>query len=162
VKPPIQAAGGLVFRVSENGRREVLIVYRAHREDWTFPKGKLRSDENDEACARREVEEETGLRCVLGAELPTTTYKDSLRASEAGPVLGHAGDRRPSGSAKRGRRRALGCLGTAAALLTYARDRALLAASVRLRPDLTGVRPAGPRGHHPRSSRGRAGRIRAA
>ena len=108
MKPPIQAAGGLVFRVSENGRREVLIVYRAHREDWTFPKGKLRSDENDEACARREVEEETGLRCVLGAELPTTTYKDSLRASEAGPVLGNAGDRRPSGSAKRGRRRALG------------------------------------------------------
>ena len=33
--------------------------------------------ESDEACAVREVEEETGLRGELGAELPSTHYTDS-------------------------------------------------------------------------------------
>ena len=64
----------VVNSVSEDGRREVLIVYRARRDDWTFAKGKRRCDEVDAACARREVEEETGFRCVLGPELPPTTY----------------------------------------------------------------------------------------
>ena len=32
--------------------------------------------ETDEACAVREVEEETGLRCDLGIELPTIRYRD--------------------------------------------------------------------------------------
>ena len=32
--------------------------------------------ETDEACALREIEEESGLRCSLGAELPSTRYTD--------------------------------------------------------------------------------------
>src|SRR5262245_49044429 len=74
MKSLIRAAGGIVSRMSEDGRRELLIVYRARRRDWTFPKGKRRRDEPDAAWARREVEEETGLRCELGPELPPTTY----------------------------------------------------------------------------------------
>jgi len=41
-----------------------------------LPKGKVEKDESDEDCALREVEEETGLRCRLVRELPSTTYRD--------------------------------------------------------------------------------------
>ena len=55
---------------------EVLVVHRDRYDDWTFPKGKCNPNESDEACALREVEEETGLRCRLGDELPSTSYVD--------------------------------------------------------------------------------------
>lgn len=56
---------------------EVLLVHRDQYDDWTFPKGKCDAGEPDEACAVREVAEETGLRCRLGDELPSTSYVDS-------------------------------------------------------------------------------------
>jgi 8-oxo-dGTP diphosphatase len=71
----VRAAGGVVTRASGPGL-EVLLVHRPAYDDWTFPKGKADSGESDEDCARREVEEETGLRCSLGRELPSTTYTD--------------------------------------------------------------------------------------
>lgn len=52
-------------------------MHRGRYDDWTFPKGKNDPGEPDEACAVREVLEETGLRCRLGAELPSTTYVDA-------------------------------------------------------------------------------------
>ncbi len=52
----------------------MLVVHRPAYDDWTFPKGKREPGETDEQTAVREVEEETGLRCVLGAELATTSY----------------------------------------------------------------------------------------
>jgi 8-oxo-dGTP diphosphatase len=55
----------------------VLLVHRPRYDDWTFPKGKAEPDESDEDCAVREVWEETGLRCELRAELPSTYYTDS-------------------------------------------------------------------------------------
>ena len=69
----VRAAGGLVLRDAE-----VLIVHRPQYDDWTFPKGKAEFDESDEECAVREVEEETGLCCELGDELPSTSYTDTL------------------------------------------------------------------------------------
>ena len=72
----VRAAGGVVWRVGENTRLEVLIVHRPKYDDWSFPKGKLDPGEGDEQCAVREVEEETGLRCVLGHELAGTSYID--------------------------------------------------------------------------------------
>ena len=71
----IRAAGGVVTRTGAAGP-EVVLVYRSDRADWTFPKGKALPGESDEDCAVREVEEETGLRCELDAELPTTAYMD--------------------------------------------------------------------------------------
>jgi 8-oxo-dGTP diphosphatase len=68
----VRAAGGVVVR---DGR--VLLVHRPAYDDWTLPKGKCEPAESDEACAVREVREETGLICALGRELPATHYTDS-------------------------------------------------------------------------------------
>ena len=65
-----------MWRRSPAGGVEVLLVHRPKYDDWTLPKGKLEAGEPFEAAARREVEEETGLRCVLGEELATSGYRD--------------------------------------------------------------------------------------
>jgi 8-oxo-dGTP diphosphatase len=74
VSERIDAAGGVVVR---DGR--VLLVHRPRYDDWTFPKGKLDPGESFEDAALREVEEETGVRCSLGRELPATRYEVSGR-----------------------------------------------------------------------------------
>lgn len=73
----VRAAGGLVVR---DGR--VVLVHRPKYDDWSFPKGKCHEGESDEACALREVEEETGLRCELLEELGQTSYIDSRGRSK--------------------------------------------------------------------------------
>jgi 8-oxo-dGTP diphosphatase len=72
----VRAAGGVVWRRRRDGVAEVLVVHRPKYDDWSLPKGKLEGAESDEECALREVEEETGLRCRLGPELPTVRYRD--------------------------------------------------------------------------------------
>jgi 8-oxo-dGTP diphosphatase len=74
----VRAAGGVVTRDAPGGP-EVVVVHRPQYDDWTLPKGKALPGETDEDCALREVEEETGLVCELGRELPSTSYRDSLR-----------------------------------------------------------------------------------
>jgi 8-oxo-dGTP diphosphatase len=132
VKAPIRAAGGVVSRPGVDGRLEVLLVYRARRDDWTFPKGKLLPGEDDLACARREVEEETGLRCQVGAELATTAYltrsgrRKEVRYWAMRPVAGTAGPRHEVDAVR------WAGVDAAATLLTHPRDRALLATFVRV------------------------------
>ncbi len=72
----VQAAGGVVYRRQGDGTLEVLLVHRPRYDDWTLPKGKLHRGESHEDGALREVEEETGLRCELGRELPSSHYHD--------------------------------------------------------------------------------------
>ncbi|MEO6314580.1 MAG: NUDIX hydrolase [Chitinophagaceae bacterium] len=64
----IQAAGGLV----SNNTDEILMIFR--RGKWDLPKGKLDEGETLEACAVREVEEETGLRNITLQSPLITTY----------------------------------------------------------------------------------------
>jgi 8-oxo-dGTP diphosphatase len=74
----MRAAGGIVWRRREGGRAdelEVAVVHRPKYDDWSFPKGKQERGETDEETARREVQEETGLTCRLGVELPTVRYR---------------------------------------------------------------------------------------
>jgi 8-oxo-dGTP diphosphatase len=72
----VQAAGGVVWRRRPSGGLEVLLVHRPRYDDWTVPKGKLEPAESHVQAALREVEEETGLRCVAGPELGSTSYRD--------------------------------------------------------------------------------------
>jgi 8-oxo-dGTP pyrophosphatase MutT (NUDIX family) len=72
----IEAAGGLV---ECDGL--VLIAHRPMYDDWTLPKGKLdRTDVDLQACALREVWEETGYRCSAGGPSMVVQYAmDSTR-----------------------------------------------------------------------------------
>ncbi len=72
----VRAAGGVVVR-GAGAHASVILVHRPAYDDWTFPKGKADPGESDEACAVREVEEETGLRCALVHELGPTSYVDA-------------------------------------------------------------------------------------
>jgi 8-oxo-dGTP diphosphatase len=74
---PIYAAGG-VLRRSVNAP-EILVIHRPRYDDWSLPKGKLKSGEEWEVAALREVLEETGYHSTI--------------TSFAGPVLYHVNGR---------------------------------------------------------------------
>ena len=74
--PLVRAGGGVVWRAGPHGQPEVVVVHRPKYDDWSLPKGKREPGESDEECALREVEEETGLRCLLGPELTSSAYID--------------------------------------------------------------------------------------
>jgi len=121
-----KAAGGVIVRQTAAGQIQVLLVHRPHRQDWTFPKGKVEPGETDEACALREVEEETGLRCALGDELLTISYvdhKDRLKVARYWVMRAIGGQAAPHNEID-----AVQWLSVAAAArtLTYERDLALL------------------------------------
>jgi 8-oxo-dGTP pyrophosphatase MutT (NUDIX family) len=100
-KPDVRAAGGLVWRPAVIGDPsgatdvgvEVVLIHRPRYDDWSFPKGKLDRGESWEDAARREVEEETGLRCELGEERPPATW-----TPRAGTSWCATGPCEPSGS----------------------------------------------------------------
>jgi 8-oxo-dGTP diphosphatase len=73
----VKASGGVVWRRSGDGDAEVVVVHRPRYDDWSLPKGKLDHDERWEDAALREVQEEVGLRCTLGDELPPVAYRDN-------------------------------------------------------------------------------------
>ena len=75
----IEAAGGVVWKATSKGLVKVLLVHRPRYDDWSFPKGKLDPGETHRHAALREVEEETGLRCRTGEELPQARYADRKR-----------------------------------------------------------------------------------
>jgi 8-oxo-dGTP diphosphatase len=130
----VRAAGGVVTRATPDGDREVLLVHRPRYGDWTLPKGKLERGESHEDAALREVEEETGVRCALGAELPPHQYVDRhgrdkvVRYWEMTPVDGRAREADDEVDEVRWVR-----AGDAKTLLTYDADRQLLAGVMRER-----------------------------
>ncbi len=68
------AAGAVLWRAGARGP-EVALVHRPRYDDWSFPKGKLDAGEAMPFAAAREVAEETGHRCRLGALLGDVQYR---------------------------------------------------------------------------------------
>ena len=124
----VRAAGGVVTR-GEGADREVVLVHRPAYDDWTLPKGKAHAGESDEDCAVREVEEETGLLCELGEELPSVTYHDASGRPKIArywlmlPVGGRLEPRNEIDDAR------WVSVAEAERLLTYERDRTVLRAA---------------------------------
>ena len=80
----VKASGGVVWRRTEDGAGvELVVVHRPRYDDWSLPKGKLDPGEGWETAALREVEEEVGLRCRLGEELPPVYYRDNKGREKA-------------------------------------------------------------------------------
>ncbi|SEO37168.1 NUDIX hydrolase [Actinacidiphila rubida] len=78
----VRAAGTVLWRRAPAGGVEIALVHRPRYDDWSLPKGKLKRDEDFAAAAVRETEEETGMRCVLGASLPVSRYLVEGRPKE--------------------------------------------------------------------------------
>ena len=119
----VLAAGGVLVH---DGR--VAVVHRPKYDDWSLPKGKLDPGEGFEEAALREVEEETGMRCRLGRELPSTEYRDAKGRAKLvryWEMTALDGEFQPSGEVDE-----LRWLEPreAAALLSYEHDRELLRA----------------------------------
>jgi 8-oxo-(d)GTP phosphatase len=74
----IKAAGAVLWRPSPDSDAaapEIALIHRDRYDDWSFAKGKAEPGEHALITALREVEEETGLRPVLGRRLPNTEYE---------------------------------------------------------------------------------------
>lgn len=131
----VRAAGGIVLRAGAHGGWEVALVHRPRYDDWTFPKGKLEPEETHEACALREVEEETGLACSLGRFVGIVEYVDRKQRPKVVRywlMQPDGGDFVPSDEVDELRWTPLA---DASALLTYPHDHDLLArAAAGLRP----------------------------
>lgn len=69
----VRAAGVVLVRGDEPDR-EVLVIHRSRRDDWSLPKGKLDPGEHTAVAAVRECDEETGIMVALGVPLPTQSY----------------------------------------------------------------------------------------
>ena len=70
----IKAAGGIV----KNGHGGYLFIHRLGK--WDLPKGKLEEDEKVRSAAKREVEEECGVKVdYLGAKFCTTYHTYTMR-----------------------------------------------------------------------------------
>ncbi len=57
-------SGGIVFRFSEDKKDIEILLIQDSKERWTIPKGHIEPGETAKMTARREIEEETGLRDV--------------------------------------------------------------------------------------------------
>jgi 8-oxo-dGTP diphosphatase len=72
----VRAAGGVVYRNTDDGGVEVAVIHRPAYDDWSLPKGKLKPEEALEGAALREVFEETGQRGIIARTLGTIEYVD--------------------------------------------------------------------------------------
>lgn len=69
-KPAIQeivrepTSGGIIFRLSKDKKDIEILLIQDSKERWTIPKGHIEPGETAKITAKREIEEETGLKNV--------------------------------------------------------------------------------------------------
>lgn len=68
------SAGGIVLRRTEGGGLDVLVIQHSMHKGWSFPKGWVEEGETPQQAAVREVEEESGVKAEIIADLPLTRY----------------------------------------------------------------------------------------
>ena len=128
----VLAAGAVAWRRSGD-HVELLMIHRPRYDDWTFPKGKVDRGERLPQTAVREVEEETGIRVRLGVPLVTHEYKvrdkDQMKRASywSAQVTGHDDTTAYEPNHEVDEVRWVRDP-DASSLLTYERDRELLAA----------------------------------
>ncbi len=86
----VKASGGVIWRRAEDDGVELVVVHRPRYDDWSLPKGKLDPGESWEQAALREVDEEVGLRCRLGAGAPARLLHRQQGPREGRPLLADA------------------------------------------------------------------------
>lgn len=123
----VQAAGGLLLR-RQAGKLQIALIHRPIHQDWSYPKGKLEEGETFEAAAQREVFEETGCLCRLLRFIGHTEYIDRKGRPKVVAywvMSAESGSFEPNEEVDELR---WVDIASAGLLLTYERDRALLAA----------------------------------
>lgn len=72
-KGHVYAAGTVIVKGRGLNQR-IAVIHRPHRQDWSFPKGKIDGSDTAAATAIRETLEETGLKVILHQPLTTQEY----------------------------------------------------------------------------------------
>ncbi len=76
----MNVAAGVVMRIDEDERKQILLIQRAEDDHWPlyweFPRGKCDKPVGEDlhACAKREIKEETGLEVIPLKLIDTTVY----------------------------------------------------------------------------------------
>lgn len=72
-KVHVYAAGTVIVK-GRGLNQKIAIIHRPHRQDWSFPKGKIDGSDTAPATAVRETLEETGMKVTLRQPLSTQEY----------------------------------------------------------------------------------------
>jgi 8-oxo-dGTP pyrophosphatase MutT (NUDIX family) len=81
------SAGGVVWRRSDSGRIEVVLIRPAGGQAWALPKGHVEKDEHVVDAALREVHEETGLEVGNAEKLGDLSYVFSWHDQPGAPLV---------------------------------------------------------------------------
>src|SRR5687767_5330667 len=88
--------GGVVFKVTSEGPRYLMVEASGTRGRWVFPKGHVEEGETGAAAALREVGEEAGVRARLIRRLrPVQHKKEGERITIAYFLMAYAGRTTP-------------------------------------------------------------------